>query len=237
MLGIIFFTLCFCAWLGKCLANKERNIDAYKAKGTDKYGCWKDGVNNWHYGNKILETFFIGKHEVLAVPDIFSMKNYSFTRYHYVVRDLTLEKQFLREQNEIDAFHADMEARKKAIEEGKNFYKTENDIVKGNLRFQNGKYIEYIDSKDIYRKVSDNRMFFIYEQDIYKGNHFKERKYIMHYLKDGFLDRKYDKFSNKWTRTLIRTGSEEIENNEMGDRKELFRYAINGIGEFVLLDM
>lgn len=232
MLGILFFILCFCAWVGKILANKERYYDNYKAKGTDKYGCWKDGHNNWHYGNKLLDTFYIGGHEVLAVPDLLSGKDYMFTRYHYVVRDLTLENQFQREKDEIFAFHADMKARKKAIEEGKNFYEIGKN-VRLNSMMENGAMPERL--HDIYRRVDNNRMYFIYQQQIYKKPY--GYKYIMYYLKDGYVNRKkLNAFDNDWNRTLVRAGSEELEVEKGKDTRDTWGFADNMISNYYLHD-
>lgn len=210
MLGILFFTICFCAWLGKVLANKERNYDSYKAKGTDKYGCWRDGHNGWHYGNKVLDTFYIGGHKVLAVPDMLSYKNYVYTRYKYVVRDLTLEAQIQREVNEMKMFLKDMELRKKAIEEGKEFYAVANDYKKNSM-IQNGKY-KPIHPWYLYRRVDNNKLYFILVSR-------PSWRYTIHYLKNDYLKMKsLSKLTTDWQRSFVRTGETEVMGDDDFDR-------------------
>lgn len=144
MLGILFFLIAICAWLAKQSLDHDQNYTAYKKLGTDKYGCWKDGYNMWHWGNKGLTTFFIHGHEILAVPDLFSFHNYEYSRYKYVVRDLTLEAEIQRECTEIKTFYNDMTLRKKAIEEGKKCYKPDLTMPIG---------------RNLYRRVDDNRLY------------------------------------------------------------------------------
>lgn len=226
MLGFIFLTICFCAWLGKALANKERYYDDYKAKGLDKYGCWQDGHGGWHYGNKELARFYIGGHEVLAVPELLSYKNYSYTRWKYVVRDLTLEEQIRREGDEIISFHKDMKLRKKAIEEGKEFYEV-NCPYEVTLWLINGESNKENLSR-VYRRVDNNRLYFIYEDNAYNKNGRRcGYKYTAWYLKNEFLKKKKS-YKGKWDRTLIRTDSEIVQEGGRGDVRGTWGFSDNG---------
>ena len=145
MLGMLFFFIAICAWIAKWSNDHDQNYTEYKKKGSDNYGCWRDGYNGWHWGNKILTTFFIHGHRVLAVPDLLSCRNYDYTRYKYVVRDLTLEEEIRKEIGEVVAFKTDMATRQKAIEEGKKYYKSTLEKSKGD--------------RTLYRRVDNNRLY------------------------------------------------------------------------------
>lgn len=227
MLGFLFFVLCFCAWLGKGLANKERYYDDYRAMGLDKYGCWQDGHRGWHYGNKELAKFHIGGHEVLAVPELLSYKNYSYTRWKYVVRDLTFEKQIKRESDEITSFCNDMKLRRKAIEEGKDFYQI-NCSYECTLWLTNGKERKESLSR-AYRRVDNNRLYFIYEDNAYNENGRRcGWKYTVWYLKNEFL-KKEENYKGKWNRTLIRTDSEIVQESGREDVRDTWGFSDNGL--------
>ena len=145
MFGILFFFIAFCAWLAKQSDEHDKYYADYKKMGMDKYGCWKDGHNGWHWGNKELANFIIAGHNVAAVPDHLSYYQYDFHKWKYIVRDFTLEEEIQREVAEIKGFYADMAAKQKAVEEGKKYYKT-----------TLGKSNSY---KNLYRRVDNNRLY------------------------------------------------------------------------------
>ena len=88
---------------------------------------------------------------------------------------------------------------------------------------------------DIYRRVDNNRMYFIYQQQIYKKPY--GYKYIMYYLKDGYVNRKkLNAFDNDWNRTLVRAGSEELEVEKGKDTRDTWGFADNMISNYYLHD-
>lgn len=226
MLGMLFFVICFCAWLGRYLAKRERMYDAYRKQGADRYGCWQDGYRHWHYGTREIVKFRIGGHDVLAMPELRSIDKYGdFWKWKFVVRDLTLEEQIRREKDEIDVFRKDMELRNKAIEEGKDFYQVnwscgfDSWMVNGKCGKQ--KLI------NLYRRVDSNRLYFVYEDVIYDMWKLCGYRYIVYYLKNEFL-KKENKYKDEWDRTFIRTDSEVVKEGR-GDVRDTWGFSDNGI--------
>lgn len=214
MLGMLFFFIAICACLAKWSNDHDQNYTEYKKKGSDNYGCWRDGHNGWHWGNKILSTFFVNGHRILAVPDLLSCHNYDYTRYKCVVRDLTLEEEIRREVEEILEFRSYMELREKAIEEGKAYYKI-NTIYWCPFKDKyHKKCLRYI-----YRRVDNNRMYFTYRKKIYRDSSIPETEYIMQYIKTNYLDTKL--VDGHLIRTPICTVSEVANDNVTPDMEWL----------------
>lgn len=231
MLGMLFFVICFCAWLGRYLAKRERMYGDYRKQGTDRYGCWQDGYRHWHYGRREIVKFRIGGHDVLAMPELRSIDKYGdFWKWNFVVRDLTLEEQIRREQDEIAVFRKDMELRKKAIEEGKDFYEVNRQCGYDSWMI-NGKDVNGKDMKQtlhyLYRRVDNNRLYFVYEKKIYDMWKLLGYKYIVYYLKNEFL-KKANKYKDEWDRTFIRTDSEIVKEGR-GDVRDTWGFSDNGI--------
>lgn len=172
MFGILFFFIAFCAWLAKQSDEHDKYYADYKKKGMDKFGCWKDGHNGWHLGNKELANFIIAGHNVAAVPDHLSYYQYDFHKWKYIVRDFTLEEEIQREVAEIKGFYADMAAKQKAIEEEKMYYKPTT------------KFNEF---GKIYRKVNDNTLYSLTD---YRNGCVEITNY-----KANYLNRSTDKLS------------------------------------------
>ena len=168
MLGLFVIFIAICIILAEKEMEFDRMVKPYqKAKRRNKYGCWIDGYQNYHFGkrDKICFPFEVGGHNILATAKTLSYSHGGFTEFDELARDLTLEKEVRVERKELECFQKDMEARKEAVKNGKEFYETS--IKEKGFYFAYGSYF-------LFRQCEDNRLYCTWseeEHNYYKGIH------------------------------------------------------------------